>query len=289
MRVLTFLGARTAASAALARPPNCALTAVSVWVGALVSGHPHATAAVAAAAFAAAAVAAAGNGLNDVLDLPADRVNRPDRPLPSGRLSPAAALVQSAALGAAGLGAAFVVGLAAGAIAFAVAVGLALYNWWWKRLGLPGNLLVSLLAAATFPYGAVAAGGGGRWWVPAAFALLYHAGREVLKGAEDVEGDRPRGVRTLAGTRGVPTAMRTAASLLAVVALGAPLPGLLGVYGWGYLAAVAVLELFLVGVCIDLWRGSTPAGRPSRRLLLGMVLGLCAVVLGELVDRGTSL
>ena len=281
MKGLSRLGGRSAAAAALARPPNCALTAVSVWVGALVSGHPHATAGVMAAAVAAAAVAAAGNGLNDVLDLPADRVNRPDRPLPSGRLSAGAALVLSA-----GLGAAFVVGLAPGAIAFAVAAGLALYNWWWKRLGLPGNLLVSVLAAATFPFGAVAAGGGGRWWIPAAFALVYHLGREILKGAEDVEGDRVHGARTLASRRGERMAQRVAAALLAVTALAAPLPALLGIYGWGYLTSVVVLDLFLARTCLDLWRGRRSAERQSRRLLPGMALGLAAIVLGELVDRG---
>ena len=288
MRALSRPRVRAAAAAALARPPNCALTAVSVWVGALASGHPHATAGVAAAAVAAAAVAAAGNGLNDVLDLPADRVNRPDRPLPSGRLSPAAALVLSAALGTAGLGTAFVVGLAPGAIAFAVAAGLALYNWWWKRLGLPGNLLVSVLAAATFPYGAVAAGGGGRWWVPAAFALVYHLGREILKGAEDLEGDQRHGTRTLASLRGKRAAERVAAAVLAVTALAAPLPAFLGIYGWGYLAPVVVLDVLLARTCLDLWRGSPSAVRPSRRLLPGMALGLAAVVLGELVDRGAG-
>ena len=286
---LSLLRARTAAAFALARPLNCALTAASVWVGALVSDHPHATAGVAAAAAAAAAVAAAGNGLNDVLDLPADRVNRPDRPLPSGLLSPAAALVLSAGLGAAGLGAAFAVGPAPGAIAFAVTAGLALYNWWWKRLGLAGHVLVGLLAAATFPYGAAAAGGGGRWWIPAAFALVYHLGREILKGAEDVAGDRLQGVRTLAGARGTRAAVRAAAVLLAVVALAAPLPALLGIYGWGYLAAVAALDLFLARTCLGLWRGLPPAGRPSRRLLPGMALGLGAIVLGELIDRGAGL
>lgn len=195
----------------------------------------------------------------------------------------------SAGLGTAGLGTAFVVGLGPGAIAFAVAAGLALYNWWWKRLGLPGNLLVSLLAAATFPYGAVAAGGGGRWWVPAAFALVYHLGREILKGAEDVEGDRVHGARTLASLRGERAAERAAAALLAATALAAPLPALLGIYGWGYLATVVLLDVFLARTCRDLWRGCPSAGRQSRRLLPGMALGLAAVVLGELVDRGTGL
>ena len=74
--------------------------------------------------------------------------------------------------------------------------------------------------------------------------------------------------------------------LLAAVAVTAPAPALAGVYGLAYLAPVVVLDLFLVVVAAPLWRGleAGPA-RFSRRLLLGMVLGLTAVVLGELFDR----
>ena len=96
-------------------------------------------------------------------------------------------------------------------IAFGVVVGLAVYNWFLKRVGLAGNLLVSLIAAATFPYGAAAAGDWGRWWIPALFAALYHAARELIKGVEDTEGDRLADIRTMARTRGVLPACRAAA------------------------------------------------------------------------------
>jgi geranylgeranylglycerol-phosphate geranylgeranyltransferase len=283
---LSAFWGRLLASITLTRPVNCILTALSVWVGALTSGHAHATGAVALAAASAAAIAGSGNALNDVLDLAVDRVNRPDRPLPAGRLSPKVALALAGLLGMAGLGAAFAVGMATGVVALAVVVGLALYNWWWKRIPGLGNVLVGILAAATFPYGAAAAGGGGRWWVPACFALVYHLGREIVKGVEDLEGDRADGVRTLALQKGSLTASRLAAVLFGGVALSAPVPGLTGLYGGAYLAPVTLLVLFLLRVVHDLWSGRHwSQGRLSRRLLLGMALGLVAVVLGESFDR----
>lgn len=279
-------GGRIAAMADLCRPRNCALTALSVWVGAVTSGLPHLTGQVLAAAMAAASIAAAGNGVNDVVDLDVDRINRPGRPLPSGRLTVTAAILISGLLAATGLALAFWVGPAPGAIAAGVLIGLLLYSWRLKASGLPGNLAVGVLAAATFPFGAAAAAGGwGRWWIPAAFALLYHVAREVIKGVEDLEGDRGAGLRTLALARGPLAASRVAAGLLAIVALAAPLPGLLGVYGAAYLAPVAILVLFLCLLAPRLWRGVEPGTTDTGRwLLLGMVLGLAAVVAGEQID-----
>lgn len=280
-------GGETAAAAlALTRPRNCALAGLSVAVGALCGDGLPLCAPVALAGAGAALIAGAGNGLNDVVDLAADRVNRPRRPLPSGRLSTRWALGQSAALGATGLALAFAAGVLPGAIAAGVATGLAVYSAGLKRSGLPGNLLVSLLAAATFPYGAAAAGGWGRWWIPAGFAFLYHLGREITKGVEDAPGDRIAGVGTLALRLGPRTASRVAAALFLTVAAAAPLPAAAGLYGAAYLAPVVFLELFLAAVALRLWRGlEEGVVRTSRRLLAGMVLGLLAVVLGEVVDR----
>lgn len=267
------------------RPRNCLLTAVSVWVGAVTSTQAHTTAAVGFAALGAAAIAAAGNGMNDVIDLPMDRRNRPDRPLPSGRLAAGSALAISAFLGATGLALAFVAGIVPGLIAFGVLMGLALYNWFLKRTGLPGNLLVSLIAASTFPYGAVTAGNWGNWWIPAIFATLYHVGREIVKGVEDMEGDRLAGIRTLALASGARFACRTATCLFGLVGLLALWPAIFGIYGLGYLLPVLVLDLFLVFRLPRLWRGFSPADRRfSPELLVGMALGLLAIVLGELLD-----
>ncbi|MEU2128032.1 SCO3242 family prenyltransferase [Streptomyces sp. NPDC018352] len=67
----------------------------------------------------------AGMALNDWADREEDAVDRPHRPIPSGRIAPAAALAAAGALTAAGLGLA---GLA-GRPALAVATGLAATVW----------------------------------------------------------------------------------------------------------------------------------------------------------------
>jgi len=273
----------------LTRPRNCVLTGISVWVGAVTSGADNSSFVVILAAIGAAAIAGSGNGMNDVVDLEVDRCNRPDRPLPSGRVSAGAAMAVSALLGVTGLTLAFVAGIMPGMIAFAVVIGLALYNWFLKRVGLAGNVLVSLIAAATFPYGAAAAAGGddwGRWWIPALFASLYHVARELVKGVEDAEGDGLAEFHTVAQVHGIGLACRTAAILFGLVGLVAPLPALVGIYGVAYLVPVFVLDVFLVDTICRLWKGFAPdSPRLSPRLLFGMALGLVAVVLGEFLDR----
>ena len=92
----------SAAGWALTRPFNCLITAFSVGVGALPSGGLAVSPQVVAAAASAALIAAAGNVYNDLRDLEIDRINRPNRPLPSGRMSTRAAATQAATLGLAG-------------------------------------------------------------------------------------------------------------------------------------------------------------------------------------------
>ncbi|MEE1770846.1 UbiA family prenyltransferase [Streptomyces sp. JV185] len=67
----------------------------------------------------------AGMALNDWADREEDAVDRPHRPIPSGRIAPAAALAAAGALTAAGLGLA----ARAGRPALAVATGLAATVW----------------------------------------------------------------------------------------------------------------------------------------------------------------
>lgn len=283
---------RLTAAVALLRPTNGVLTALSVGVGAVTTGAVGEPRSVLAAAVGAALIAGAGNAMNDVLDLAIDRRNRPDRPLPAGHLSPGVALLLASLCGTLGLLLAFVATPVAGAIAAGVMIGLAIYNWWGKRIGWPGNLLVGLLAGATFPFGAAAAGAdpatAGRWWIPALFAALYHVGREIVKGVEDEEGDRLAGVATVALTRGRRAACRLASLPFALVSLLAPLPGLTGVYGAAYLAPVILLDVFLLDILRRLWPGLPPsANRLSPRLLGGMALGLLAILLGEARLQGS--
>lgn len=268
----------------LPRPLNCLITALSVAVGALAAGLSPAPPAVAWAALAAALITGAGNTLNDVADLEIDRINRPHRPLPRGDLGLRSALGLALALALAGLGLAWWRSPALGLVALGVVGGLLLYDLWLKRTALWGNLLVSLLAAAAFPFGALAAGQLGRAWIPAALAFLFHLAREIVKDLEDMAGDGAVGARTLPLRLGAPPASRLAAGVLLALGIFTWWPWVAGIYGWAYLVPVAGVDALLVWTAWRLLRDQTalPASRLGRRLKWGMLLGLLAVVAGEL-------
>lgn len=263
----------------LLRPLNCCITAVSVLVGAVAGGAVPPPPPVWLAVLAAALIAGAGNAWNDLRDLEIDRINRPRRPLPSGRLTPRRAALAAAASAAAGLGFAFAAGPAPGLIAAGTLAGLWLYSVRLKSTVLWGNLLVAFLAALAFPFGALAGGALGRSWIPAGFALLFHLGREIVKDVEDVGGDRARGVRTLALAVGAPRARWAAAGVYGLLIAGTLLPSFLGLYGWAYGAVVMLMDAFLLIVMARFVRG---AGGASRALRALMPLGLLAILAGEL-------
>ncbi len=263
----------------LLRPLNCCITAASVLIGAVAGGAVPPPPPVWFAVLAAALVTGAGNAFNDLRDLEIDRINRPRRPLPSGRLTPRRAALAAAASAAAGLGFAVGAGPVPGLIAAGTLAGLWLYSARLKSTVLWGNLLVAFLAALAFPFGALAGGALGRSWVPAGFALLFHLGREIVKDVEDLDGDRARGVRTLALAVGAPRARWAAAGVYSLLIAGTVLPGYLGLYGWAYGAVVMLMDALLLIVMVRFVRG---AGAQSRALRALMPLGLLAILAGEL-------
>ena len=263
----------------LLRPLNCCITAASVLVGAVSGCALPFPPSVWLAVLAAALVTGAGNAWNDLRDLEIDRINKPLRPLPSGRLTPARAVLAAAASAATGLGFAVWAGTWPGLIAAGTLAGLWLYSARLKSTVIWGNLLVAFLAALAFPFGALAGGTLGRSWIPAGFALLFHLGREIVKDVEDLEGDRTRGVRTLALALGAPRARRTAACVYGLLTAGTFLPCYLGLYGWAYAAVVLLMDALLLIVMARFISGS---GGTSRSLTALMPLGLLAILAGEL-------
>ena len=73
----------------LVRPINMIITALSVWVGGILAASEDVklNSVLILSAVAAALVAAGGNSINDAYDEDVDEFNRPDRPIPSGRVN----------------------------------------------------------------------------------------------------------------------------------------------------------------------------------------------------------
>ncbi|MFE5140075.1 SCO3242 family prenyltransferase [Streptomyces fagopyri] len=115
----------------------------------------------------------AGMALNDWADQAEDAVDRPRRPLPSGRVRPAAALAAAGALTAAGLGLA----ARAGGRALTVAVPLAATVWAYdlvlKRTP-AGPAAMAAARGLDLLLGAAVSGRGVRQALPSAAALATH-------------------------------------------------------------------------------------------------------------------
>ncbi|MFI0817318.1 UbiA family prenyltransferase [Streptomyces sp. NPDC021098] len=232
----------------------------------------------------------AGHYLGDYFDRDLDATAKPQRPIPSGRLSPRAA-VASGVLCA--LAAAVVTALAAWTALLLVAAGMAgivAYSKVFKGRGLSGNAVRGALTALTVVFGALTAGTEPRWpaVLLAALAFWAHDTASNLVGTlRDVEGDRGGGYRTLPVLRGVRYAARTAALLYAAAIVTAavcvPLtaPGGRTAFAALLLAAAACG----VGAFAPLLRGAAPL-TPVRALRAHEILVAERLILAGAVLSG---
>ena len=269
----------------LPRPLNGLITALSVGIGVLTADQAPAWSAILLAALSAALINGAGNAFNDLMDIDVDRINRPLRPLPSGRLSPNAARIESLLLALAGCALAFWLSFWHGVIALIVVALLAIYSISLKHSLLWGNVLVAVVGAIAFPYGALVAGDIGRSWIPALFAFLFHLGREIVKDIEDVAGDQIRGERTLPLCWGRTQAAVLAALVYLLLVGFTWMPLFAGLYGAFYALALLPVHGLVGYVLWQLYRQRAVLAddRLGRLLKVGMFLGLVAIVVGEAI------
>ncbi|MBM3307688.1 MAG: UbiA family prenyltransferase [Candidatus Eisenbacteria bacterium] len=266
----------------LARPANGLIAACAVVVGAVVSRRPPDLAPALVAALSAFAATAGANALNDVLDRAADAVNRPGRPIPSGAVGVRPAVALAFAGYAAALGLALALSAWAGALAAAWVVLTALYSVELKRVPLASNALVAAVAASPLLMGGISQGRAGPTVVPLGLAFLAHLAREIAKDVEDVEGDAATGVRTIAVALGSKRAMGLSRIVMVALMGAAVVPFAARTFGWGYAAALVVIDALLVLALVRTAGRADreAAGRASLLLKCVMALGLLAFVLG---------
>lgn len=264
-------------AAQLVRLKNLLLAAAGVAIGGtLATGRPGLSAPLLWAMGSAIGLGAAGNTANDLFDVEADRVNRPERPLPSGRVSRTAALVIGGVGGGFGLFAAWWVGQPVFGMAVAALIVMLVYSPALKRQGLLGNLAVATVASLPLIYGASAVG----WWraglVPFGLASLLHFAREIVKDLEDVPGDLAAGRRTVPITLGPHAGFVLAAASLVVFVPVALAPWLAGWYGRRYGFSVIALDLG-IGILIVRLLGQRLEGARTA-LKAAMAAGLVALL-----------
>lgn len=161
----------------LARVSNAPTAASNAVAGAVVASPSAAAAEIAPLALAIVLFYTAGMILNDVRDLEVDRRERPERPLPSGRVSPQAATATVAALFVAGEGLVVAVDARAGLAGVGLIGVIVAYDAWHKGNPLSPLLMGACRAMVYVVAGLAVAGSlGGRAWLAAALLGLYVAG-----------------------------------------------------------------------------------------------------------------
>ena len=232
----------------LARPGNAVAAGGLTFVGAFVAGGLSAPAPTAFAVVATVLATGGGNAINDYFDREIDAINRPDRPIPRGAVSPRGALLFSGLLFAVAVGLTLLLPLFAVAIALINLVALVAYTELFKGLPGVGNALVAYLTGSTFLYGGAAVEGN-LSPVVVLFALAASAtmAREVVKDVEDAAGDREEGLRTLPIVLGRRRALAVAAAFVVAAVVASPAPYLLGTFGLPYLVVLAPALAVMLG------------------------------------------
>ena len=224
---------------------------------------------------------------NDYFDLEVDRVNSPQRPLPSGLLSQSEAIV----FGAITAGIALVIALFIHPIAFVLSLiawvmGF-LYNWQLKAAGLWGNLIVSASVAMTFIMGGVSVGQAANplVWIFGLIAFVFDLAEEIAGDAMDMAGDQKRSSKSLAILYGKRTALRISGLLFFVMVILTFFPVILGETGLGYLIPISITDMVIIVFTIKLLKSLTPQeGRRSMRALyLSASFGLVVFIFGTFI------
>ncbi|MCL5267647.1 MAG: geranylgeranylglycerol-phosphate geranylgeranyltransferase [Bacteroidetes bacterium] len=234
-----------------------------------------------AAAIAASLITAGGNAVNDLFDVDIDKINRPHRPLASGMLSTGEAKVFYGVVTGVGLVMTAFINVPTFTIALGASVLVFLYSYKLKRTIFYGNLMVAFVTGLTFVYGGTAVGDLKDVYPAAIFAFLTNLIREIIKDAEDVEGDGHVGVQTIATKYGTAVSSRISIALTVVL--------LFMVWGAYHLGVLPVQFLTVCGLTV------LPIGSYITYLLitrrsfseasfgykLMMIFGLAALIVGK--------
>ncbi len=231
--------------------------------------------------------------INDYFDYESDKINqRFDRPLVRGVFPRKFALIFGSTM--IGMGILITFGvfqnvplLALVLFFTAIAYG---YNLYLKESGIAGNLLVSFSYAAPYALGAFAMKVTNQTValtivVMVAITFFGALGREFLKGIMDMEGDRSKGIKTIAVTKGPVVAAAASNLMFLIVLLLSPIPYFLSYEGnIIYLIFILITDVFLflsgIPLLFNPSKENSKRGRMYTRLALWS--GAFAFLLGAL-------
>ena len=222
----------------------------------------------------------ASNALNDFFDRDIDRVNHPERPIPSGQISPKTALTFSSGLFAVSMALAvllsFFSGIQAFLIVFAALILQLAYDFKVKKVKTIGNLFIGLQTVLAFIFGGLIVHNLSPVAFMAAASFLAITAREVVKDVEDIKGDVDK--VSLPKIIGIRKANFIALSLIsAAIATSVVAFYPLHILGLGYFIVVLAADAVFVYSMPLLFKNPNAARRAWK---YAMLIALIAFIVG---------
>ena len=201
--------------------------------------------------------------LNDYFDVESDRINAPDRPVPSGLVTQNEVLYLFILVSLLGFFLGYLIHPQALVVLILVWLVGVLYNWHFKHFGLIGNLMVSFSVGMTFIFGGVIVS---RVWQPvllffSLWAFLINLGEEIAADANDLAGDQQAGSRSLAVLAGSETAIRISSGIFLLVIAASFVPFIFGWLAWIYFLPLAIADIAILFSTIKLLDPNQPRRR----------------------------
>jgi geranylgeranylglycerol-phosphate geranylgeranyltransferase len=223
---------------------------------------------------------------NDYFDIETDKINAPDRPIPSNLVSPIEALSFSIILLILGLLLSYYISIAALLFSVGLTIIGFFYNRKFKKNGLAGNLMVSFSVGMTFIFGGLSVG------LPfnkivlffAVVAALVDLGEEIAADSMDVKGDLLIDSKSLAIRFGKITAIKTSVRIFFFVILLTFVPFALKWFSTIYLIPIAIMDISIGYSSLKLLKSEGENGRKYIRwIYLGATFGLIIFLVMRLI------
>ena len=244
-------------------------------------------------------MAGAGNIINDVFDHEIDAVNKPDRPIPSGKISLKNARIYAAILDSIAILLGVIISCLIHnfvflAIIIASAVIIYMYSRYFKAMPLIGNIVVGVMIGLCFVVGglillcetedrtifkiSVYIG---------LLAAVANVARELVKDMEDIHGDELGGARTFPILYGKKVSSVIVMILLAVAVAVCILLYASGLFNIAYLVIIIIPVVLCLYSVVSLFASKfepdeATCAKEALFLKIAMAVSLLAIIIGSI-------
>ena len=263
------------------RPFNALMGVIAVLLVAIISGNFNIY--VPVACVIVFIFTGAGNAINDYFDHKIDAINKPERPIPSGRISLNVAAAYSITLFIIATIMALAIGIIPGIIVVLSAILMFLYAYRLKKSCLIGNLSIAFLTGLCFVFAGVVLQTLFLSIILGFYAFLMTMAREVVKDMEDVEGDSIEGASTFPIRFGMKASSILAAFFMILASLTSPALYFIGIFNVIYLLILIFAIILFLTCAVSILNDQSQKNTRivSKRIKIGMGIVFLAFALGS--------